>query len=227
MWRIEENLGEVGAPYDRRAAVYDRLVRSQIYNRLAWSTSPADYVTFAAEAIASAHGPLLEVAAGSAAATAPLHAHTRRPTTLVDLSRPMLERAARSIAAAGADGQHQDPTHIRLVHADLFDLPFPEHGFATIMGLGLTHLFDDLGPLVSALRKQLAPGGELYLAGLVTQTRRGRRYLALLERAGEVARPKTAKELHTALGRPAAFWTAGCMAYARFGNPVTPSAHPV
>ncbi len=115
----------------------------------------------------------------------------------------------------------------RLVHADLFDLPFREHGFATVMGLGLTHLFDDLEPLVSALCKQLAPGGELYLAGLVAQTRRGRRYLALLERAGEVARPRTAKELHTALGRPSTFWTAGCMAYARIPNPVTPSAHPV
>lgn len=227
MWRIEDNVGDAGAPYDRRAAVYDRLVRSRIYNRLAWSTSPGDYVTFAARAIASADGPVLEVAAGSASATAPLHAHTQRPTTLVDLSRPMLERAASSIATAGADGPHQVSTHIRLVHADLFDLPFREHGFATVMGLGLTHLFDDLEPLVSALCKQLAPGGELYLAGLVAQTRRGRRYLALLERAGEVARPRTAKELHTALGRPSTFWTAGCMAYARIPNPVTPSAHPV
>ncbi|MDQ2727888.1 MAG: class I SAM-dependent methyltransferase [Actinomycetota bacterium] len=218
MWRIEGELGERGTPYDRRAAVYDRLVRSRIYNRLAWSTSPDDYVTFGAAAIASAGGPLLEVAVGSASATARLHAHSRRPTTLVDLSRPMLERAGRGIAAAGADREVRRPPPLRLVRADLFALPFPDHGFATVMGLGLTHLFDDLEPVVRALGRQLAPGGELHLAGLVAQTRRGRSYLALLHRFGEVAQPRTAEELQVALGRPAAFSVAGCMAYARLDS---------
>ena len=97
MWRIETQLDDAGAPYDRRAAVYDRLVRSRAYNRLAWSTSPADYTAFAARAFASDHGPLLEAAAGSAAATAELHARAGRPTMLVDLSRAMLDRAASGV----------------------------------------------------------------------------------------------------------------------------------
>ncbi len=214
MWRIESDLDRSGVPYDRRAAVYDLLVRSRTYNRLAWSAAPDDYARFAAAGIASAEGPLLEAAAGSAAATAELHAHSRRPTVLVDLSRAMLARAARRIAAAWDEDEPEAPAHIRLVQADLLALPFPAHGFTTVLGLGLTHLFDDLPALVSALRAQLAPGGELHLAGLVVQTRRGRRYLEVLHRAGEVAAPRTAEELHIALGRPADFRTSGCMAYA-------------
>ncbi len=212
MWRIESQLGSAGASYDRRAVVYDRLVRSRTYNRIAWSTAPADYAAFAGAAISSGDGPLLEAAVGSAAATARLHASSQRPTVLVDLSRPMLERAARSIAAAG---DHQDlPAHIRLVQADIVALPFPPQEFTTVLGLGLTHLLDDLPGLVAALRSQLAPNGQLHLAGLVAETRRGGRYLELLHRAGEVAAPRTAEELHDALGRPADFRTRGCMAYA-------------
>ncbi len=215
MWRIESAVHDAGAPYDRRAMIYDRLVRSRMYNRAAWSCAPDDYAGFAAAAFASAGGPLLEAAAGSAAATAELHAGSRHPTVLVDLSRAMLARAARRIAVAGDDGEPNElPAHVRLVQADLLALPFSPGGFTTILGLGLTHLFDDLPSLVAALRAQLAPGGQLYLAGLVAHTRRGRRYLEILHRAGEVAVPRTAAELHVALGRPEDFRTTGCMAYA-------------
>ncbi len=202
-----------GAPYDRRAAVYDRLVRSPTYNQIAWSTAPSEYAEFAAAAFTSADGPLLEAAAGSAAATAELHATSRRPTVLVDLSRAMLDRAARRIAAAHAGGQRL-PAHVRLVQADLLALPIPPRGFDTVLGLGLTHLFDHLSAVVAALRSQLVADGRLYLAGLTAETRRGRRYLELLHRAGEVAAPRTAEQLHMALGRPEDFRTVGCMAYA-------------
>ncbi len=215
MWRVESDLGDAGAPYDRRAAIYDRLVRSRVYNALAWSTAPAHYREFAAVAIESASGPLLEVAAGSAAATAALHAHSERPTTLVDLSRAMLERAGRRLAAAAGHDEAELPLpHIRLIQADLLALRFPDHGFTTVLGLGLTHLFDDLAAVVGALRVQLAPGGQLHLSGLVAGTRRATRYLELLHRCGEVARPTTAEELAVALGRPVDFHTIGCMAYA-------------
>jgi SAM-dependent methyltransferase len=214
MWRIESQLDEAGAAYDRRAALYDRLVRSRTYNRIAWSTAPGDYAEFAAAAITSADGPLLEAAAGSAAATAELHARSQRPTVLVDLSRAMLERAARRIVAAGDGDEQEVPAHIRLVQADLLALPFPGHEFNTVLGLGLTHLFDDLPALVNALRTQLVPGGQVHLAGLVAESRRGRHYLQILHRAGEVAAPRTADQLHGALGRPADFRTRGCMAYA-------------
>lgn len=129
MWRIESHLDVAGAPYDRRAAVFDRLVRSRLYNRIAWSAAPADYARFAAAAFASSDGPLLELAAGSAAATAGLHATSQRPTVLLDLSRAMLERAAHHISAAREDGDWSElPAHVRLVQADISQLPFPQTG---------------------------------------------------------------------------------------------------
>ena len=213
MWTIESRLADAGAPYDRKAAIYDRMVRSTIYNRIAWGTTPADYERFAADAFGAADGSLLEAAAGSAAATAELHACSPRPTVLVDLSRAMLERAGRRIAAANGDGVV--PEQVRLVQADLLALPWPAASFSTVLGLGLLHLFDDLAPLLAALGAQLSPGGELYVAGLVAETRRGRRYLELLHRADEVASPRTAEQLYAALGSPQEFRTVGCMAFAR------------
>ncbi|WCB96449.1 hypothetical protein DSM104299_05208 [Baekduia alba] len=210
MWRIESDVQDAGAPYDRRAAVYDRLVRSRVYNRLAWSTAPSEYEAFAARALAARTGPVLEAAAGSAAATAALHRRSGRPTVLVDLSRAMLERAARRLADDGDDV----PERIRLVQADVTALPFPPAGFTTVLALGLAHLFADLDELMPALRAQTAPDGELHLSSLVAETTRGRRYLDVLHRAGEVATPRTADELHAALGAPADFHVSGCMAFA-------------
>ena len=212
MWRIDARVDAAGSPYDRRAAVYDRLVRSPVYNRLAWSTAPDDYTQFATTAIGMSDGPLLEVAAGSAAATAESHVRSRRETVLVDLSRAMLARAAPRMAACAR--KDDVPAHIRLVQADLFALPFPPQGFTTVLGLGCTHLFDDLPAVVRSLQGQLGPSGTLHLSGLVGETRPGCRYLQLLHRAGEASRPRSAHELPALLGRPADFHTIGCMAYA-------------
>lgn len=211
MWRIETEIDGTGAPYDRRAAVYDRLVRSRLYNRVAWGCAPGDYEAFAAEALASADGPVLEAAAGSAAATAALHRRSGRPTVLVDLSRPMLERAARRLARDGT----AVPARIRLVQADVTALPGgPPERFTTILVLGALHLFDDVDALLAPLRARLAPGGRMYVSGLVAETARGRRYLEVLHRAGEVAAPRGVDELRAALGDPEDFRTAGCMAFA-------------
>ncbi len=132
MWRIETSLDDTGAPYDSGVAAYDRIVRSRTYNRMAWSSSLADYSRFASTAFAASSGPLQEVAAGSAAATADLHAGARRPTVLLDLSRPMLERAAARIASAAAGGEV--PSTVRLVEADLFEIPPGLSGFPSILG---------------------------------------------------------------------------------------------
>lgn len=198
-----------GASYDRAAALYDRLVRSRVYNRLAWSTSPRDYEEFAAGAFADGTGPLLEAAAGSAAATAELHASSARESTLVDLSREMLERAGSRIAADPAG----TPDGVRLIRADVLDLPFEPGTFDTVLALGAAHLFDDVAALRDALLEQLAPGGHLHLAGLVAETRRAGAYLRALHRAGEVAAPRTAAELRDELGVDE-LRVEGCMAFA-------------
>ena len=100
------------------------------------------------------------------------------------------------------------------MQADLLALHFPAGRFTMILGLGLTHLFEDLPELVRSLRTHLAPEGHLYLAGLVTETARGRRFLQILHRAGEAATPRSAVELSDFLDGLTDFKTKGCMAYA-------------
>lgn len=192
---------ELGAPYDRRAAVYDRLVGMRVYNRLAWATSPADYAEFAARATASADGPLLDVACGSAGATAATYRASGRPCLLVDRSVGMLERAADRLGGA---------PDVTLLQADVDALPLAPATFATVVLFGGLHLFVDLATLAGTLRAQLAPGGRLFVTGLAAETRVGRAYLALLHRAGEVAEPRSAATLRAAVehgfGAPLERW---------------------
>lgn len=202
MWRSEvERLGleagDEGAPYDRRAAVYDRLVRSRVYNRLFCGASPRDYEAFAAQALADGTGPLLDVAGGSAAATAGLYAAANREVVLLDRSRGMLERAGQRIAAlAGEEGQPP----VRLVQADALAIPLPPHGFDTVLCMGFVHLVERPAELLEVLRRQSRPGGRIYLSSLVAERAVGARYLRALHRAGEIAQPRTAAELASALG---------------------------
>lgn len=203
---VEGHAPDVGARYDGRAAFYDRLVSSRVYNRLAWSTSPLDYERFAAKAVASSTGPLLDVAAGTATATAAAYRASTRPIVLADRSKDMLVRAARRVARGGRvrDG-------VRFVHADAFDLPFEPGGFDTVVCFGFLHMVEDAAGLLDRLRAQLRPGGTLFCSSLVAATPVGRRYLSLLHRAGEVAAPRTADELADLCGAPVL--RRGSMAY--------------
>jgi SAM-dependent methyltransferase len=177
--------------YARRARAYDAMLGSGLYNRVFWGTSPEDYAGFAARAIASGDGPLLEVAVGTARATALLHVAGRRRTTLVDLSEPMLELAAASIrrAAGGAI-----PDRITLECRDML-APEPGLRHQTILGLGLLHLVPDVRAVVAGLGEQLRDGGSLHLASLVRGSVRSNAYLKLLKRHGDIAEIRTADEL--------------------------------
>ncbi len=202
MWRTEiEQLGlepgDEGAPYDRKAAVYDRLVRSRLYNRVLWGASPAEYEAFAAQALADGTGPLLDVAGGSAAATAELYAAATRQVVLLDRSRGMLERAGQRIAAAAGD--RLSPS-VRLVQADALHIPLPPHGFEVVLCMGFVHIVERPMELLGALRRQVRPGGRIYLSSLVAEQPVGTRYLRALHRAGEVAVPRTAAQLAESLG---------------------------
>lgn len=180
-----------GQRYDRRAAMYDRVVGSAIYNRLLWGSSPQSYSAFAQRAMRSASGPLLDAGSGSLVFTAEVYARTERPLVLVDRSIGMLEAArARLLRVAG-----RVPDGVVLLQGDLFDLPFRPGSFATVLCMGMLHLFEDVSGVVSELVRVAAPGGQLFLTSLVAEQTIGKRYLALLHRAGEVARPRTQAQL--------------------------------
>ncbi|MBB5351589.1 tRNA (cmo5U34)-methyltransferase [Haloferula luteola] len=83
--------------------------------------------------------------------------------TLVDLSTPMLERARKRVADAGA-------TAIHTLASDLRDLELPENSFDAILaGAVLHHLRedDDWSHVFRQLHRWLRPGGRLYVADLV------------------------------------------------------------
>ncbi len=183
------SVGDEGAAYDRRAALYDHLVASRLYNRLLWGASPTAYAGFAARALASGDGRLLDVACGSLVFTADAYRHSTRSLVLVDRSSAMLQRAARRL-----DGG----TGATLIQADASDLPFAPGAFDTVACHGALHVFDDLGEVLRALRAQLAPGGKLYATCLVAETPVAARYLRLLHRVGEVAAPRRQADLHAA-----------------------------
>lgn len=199
--------------YRRRATGYDAMVSSRLYNRAAWGTAPEDYAAFAARAIGSGDGPLLEVAVGTAAATALLHVASRRQTTLVDLSAPMLDVAAASISRAAGGAV---PARISFECRDML-APTTPRRYETIVGLGLLHLVSDAGPVFSGLGQQLSEHGSLHLSSLIEGSARSNAYLRLLRAHGDIAQIRTASELYD-LARDADLGTvsvshSGSMAY--------------
>jgi len=177
--------------YDRRAKLYDRVVGSAIYNRLLWGSSPRSYAAFARQAMRSGSGPLLDAGSGSLVFTAEVHARTERPLVLVDRSIGMLEAArARLLRIAG-----RVPDDVVFLQGDLHDLPFRPGTFGSVLCMGMLHLFEELSGVVSELVRVTEPGGELLLTSLVAERAIGKRYLAMLHRAGEVAPPRTQAQL--------------------------------
>ncbi len=184
------------AHYDSRAAAYDWVVGSAIYNRLVWGASPERYRAFVRRAVAAGDGPLLDAGTGSAVFTAGAYADADRPLILVDRSLGMLA-AARDRIAERAGGTL--PTSVTLLQADANTLPFHNGCIETVLSMGMLHLFDDVAGHVAALARVLKPGGRLFAMALVAEQWPGRAYLRLLQRAGEVAAPRTDGEMRQAV----------------------------
>ena len=209
-----------GRGYDRRAAVYDAVVGTGVYNRVMWGASPRDYEAFARGAFASAGGGLLlDAPCGSLLFSARAYAESAESVcgvVAVDQSLGMLRRArARLLGAAGAA-----PENVVLVQADLEDLPFRAASFDAVLCMNVLHLYSGDAPaLVSNLGGLLKDGGRLYLTSLVHGGRPvGDNYLRLLHRAGEFVRPRGEDELRglleKSLGHKVDCETKGNMAYA-------------
>jgi len=203
-------------PYDRRAAVYDLVVRTRLYNRVMWGASPLDYVAFARQAVAShLTRQMLDAGCGSLLFTAEAYLECNRQVIGFDQSLRMLRRARRRlIELAGSV-----PEHILLLQADLSDLPFRPASFGTILCLNVLHQFADAAKLIPNLKALLTSDGHLYLSSLVSNSRFvGDRYLSVLHRTGEFVRPRSSVELKEllsdSLSGSVSYQTKGNMAYA-------------
>ena len=196
---IEEDIysvlrtGEDKHHYDRMAALYDLVVGTKLYNRIMWGGSPPDYTAFARQAMgANPNGPLLDAACGSLLFTVKAYLECDRPVIAFDQSLGMLRRArTRLIELAGVM-----PKNVLLLQADLSNPPFRPSSFQTILCMNVLHVREDGAALISNLSRLLTSKGGLYLTSLILNDRFiGDRYLGLLYRSGEMARPRRRPEL--------------------------------
>lgn len=166
------------AHYDLIAAPYDRLISSRLYNRWAWGVDEGAYARFLDEAIAAAGGGrLLDAGCGSAVLSAPAYRRHDVEAVLLDRSLGMLRRADDRV-----------PSHLHLLQADLYDLPFAEGAFDTVLHFGVAHVLDDPAPVLGSLARVVRPGGTVHVASLVRTDRTcGNAFLRVLQAAGEVA----------------------------------------
>ena len=179
--------------YDKRAAVYDSVVRTWLYNFVMWGTSPGDYVQFARQALNSSRDEMfLDAGCGSLLFTGRIYVDSNRRILAFDQSLAMLRRARERLRkVAGCV-----PEHIRLLQADLSDLPFRRKSFHTVLCLNVLHQFADATALVSGFNELLSESGNLYLTSLISNNRIvGDWYLEALYRAGEFVRPRSEREL--------------------------------
>jgi SAM-dependent methyltransferase len=165
VWSVLPNDGR-RERYDPRAAGYDLVVGSRLYNRLLWGSSPRGYSAFAERAILSGSGPLLDAGCGSLVFTAGVYAQASRPLVLVDRSIGMLRAARARLDRAVGDRSER----VVFVHGDLRTLPFRGRAFSTVVCMGMLHLFDDVREPVSALTRLATGEAKLFLTSLVAET---------------------------------------------------------
>ena len=202
--------------YDKRAAMYDLIVGTRLYNRVMWGAFLRDYVTFARQAVASyPAGMMLDAGCGSLLFTAQAYIDCERPILAFDQSLHMLRRAQSRLRKLAG----HVPGHIFLLQADLSDMPFRPSSFHTALCMNVLHHFVDAGSLITDLKKLLVDGGHLYLTSLVKGNRLiGDRYLNTLYRWGDFVHPRTDVELENLLagsfGQSVSYRMQGNMVYA-------------
>jgi ubiquinone/menaquinone biosynthesis C-methylase UbiE len=202
--------------YDRKATIYDFVVSTQLYNSVMWGSSPLDYCAFARQAVESTpNGRVLDAACGSMLFTAPVYREFQRKIIAFDQSLPMLRRArTRLINSFGCV-----PEHVRLLQADLSDLPFRPASFHTVLCMNVLHHIKNATTLIPRLKMLLVGDGHLYLTSRVSNNRFiGDRYLNVLYATGELVRPRSNHELkemlESSLNQPVSYRVNGNMAFA-------------
>jgi ubiquinone/menaquinone biosynthesis C-methylase UbiE len=187
IWTVDTTLP--AQAYDRRAAAYDRLIGSNIYNRLMWGTTPKAYREFAQALHEAGPRVVLDAGSGSMAATAEIHAKSGAFVIGVDLSLAMLRKAKERLEAAGA-------RNVALLQADLRDLPFRNGSFEGGLFMGMMHLFQNSEPILTSIQRVMQPNARLHMTSLAKVGRRfGDRYYETLHRMGEVAKGRNPVEI--------------------------------
>ena len=178
------------APYDSKAKLYERVVRSSIYNKLMWGTTPSDYIRFAKEALDSCTGTILDVGCGGLSHTGKLYAHSTKQLILLDYSIEMLRLGKARIL------KHHNPfpENIHMLHADAFNLPFAKESLDNVVSFGVMHLFSRKAEYVTNLLDVLKTGGRFYFTTHTTDRRLSRRYIEHLQKQHEISNALSSAE---------------------------------
>lgn len=125
-----------------------------------------DLVTEAAAAVTPGARAVLDVGCGAGNYT--LRLLERLPgleTTLLDLSRPMLDRAAERVSEAGAE-------KVQTVQSDLRMARFEDGSFDIILAAAVLHHLrgeEEWQDALAAFHRWLRPGGSLWIVDLIEQ----------------------------------------------------------
>jgi len=142
--------------YDRRAAAYDSIVSTWLYNRLMWGASPLDYVAFAREAVAShPAGQMLDAGCGSLLFTAQVYLGFGSGDHCL---RSVVADAEARACALDRTGRLR-PRAYPLIASDLSNLVFRPENFHTILCMNVLHQFAGAAEMISKLKDLLADGG--------------------------------------------------------------------
>ena len=218
IYSVVDGLGH-SYQYDRKAALYDWVVGSRLYNRLMWGSCPGTYKSFAWQAVSSGlKGPMLDAGCGSLLFTETAYEQSKRPIIACDESLSMLRRARARLIKSAAGLRD---CGIVLLQADIRDLPFKSSSFETVLMMNVIHHHASASSLSAKLIDLLTPGGHLYLTSLVSNNRFiGDLYLRLLNRYGWLVGPRSTYEfkdlLPDKLARNISCSTEGNMAYVIF-----------
>lgn len=170
-----------GGSYDAKARIYEFLVSTGWYNKIAWGTSPCDYARFAKHAIEKADGKIIDVGCGGLTHTARFYASFKQELFLIDNSKEMLKIARKRMLQN--TGSHRG--NVRYVLADVFRLPWKEY-FDTLFSFGMLHLFDNKEEYLDCIFRTLKPGGKFFISALTTDRKLSKKYIALLQKNKEM-----------------------------------------
>lgn len=176
---------ERGSDYDKIAKAYDQVVGNALYNKLVWGNWPKGYAVFCRQALADKpDGVFLDAGCGSLVFTASAYVQApHRQIVLLDRSLAMLRKGRDRVNSLYGG----IPENIVFIQGDIFSLPFENGVFDTVASFGVLHIFEAQIRLLGELERVKAQAGHVFFSSLVGNNWLGRKYLAMLKGAGEVA----------------------------------------
>ncbi len=179
--------------YDGHVLAYDAIAGNRFFNRLLWGNWPSNYTRFCKDSLDHLpNKPVLDAGCGSLVFTAAAYANlNQQPVVLLDRSLGMLKRARERLERiAGTINEN-----VIFLQGDVFDLPFRDKAFGTVISHGLLHMHDGKAGIFSELERVKAEDGLISATSLVNNKGLGRRYLNKLENAGQIAKNFNSKSL--------------------------------